>query len=283
MEQSNSWYNWYSKLADTYTSQQRKNWYSEAADAYNRVRPRYPKELIRRVVELAQLPSEALILEVGCGPGTATTAFAELGFSMICLEPSPESCQLVRHNCTQYPDVEILNTTFEEWELESERFNAVLAATSFHWVSPKIGFPKAAEALKDNGSLIALWNTALQPSYEVCQVLNEIYQLEAPSIAHYKERKTEEEELRIFGQNVIDSGYFQDLVSEQLVCEATYSIDDYLTLLSTYSPYIALDQQKRTSLFEGLREALERTCGRNIHLSYLSAFHIAKKNIAVVD
>jgi SAM-dependent methyltransferase len=277
MEQSNSWYNWYSQLSDTYTSQQRKNWYSEAADAYNRVRPRYPKELIRRVVELAQLSSEALILEVGCGPGTATTAFAEFGFSMVCLEPSPESCKLARQNCTQYPKVEILNTTFEEWELEPERFNAVLAATSFHWVSPKIGFPKASEALKESGSLIALWNTALQPSYEVSQVLNEVYQLEAPSLAHYKERKTEEEELRIFGQNVINSGHFHGLVSEQLVGEATYSIDDYLTLLSTYSPYIALQQQNRNSLFEGLREALERIGDRNIHLSYLSAFHIAKK------
>jgi hypothetical protein len=36
-----------------------------------------------------------------------------------------------------------LNTTFEEWELELERFNAVLAATSFHWVSPEVRYAKA--------------------------------------------------------------------------------------------------------------------------------------------
>jgi SAM-dependent methyltransferase len=61
--------------------EQQKSWYSAVADAYNRVRPRYPKELIGRVVELAQLQNDAIILEVGCGPGTATAAFAQLGFS----------------------------------------------------------------------------------------------------------------------------------------------------------------------------------------------------------
>ncbi len=279
MKDSEQRKNWYGEVASAYTSEQRKNWYSEVASAYNRVRPRYPSELICRAIELAQLQKDAIILEVGCGPGTATTVFARLGFEMVCLEPSQESCQLARLNCAQYPDVEIVNTTFEEWELEPKRFNAVLAATSFHWVSPEIGYPKAANALKDNGSLILLWNTAPLPNYEVYQVLNEVYQAQAPSLARYhdEERGTQEENLRRFGQTVIDSGQFKDLVSEQLACEVTYSIDDYLALLSTLSPYIRLDPLYRNSLFEGLREVLERRCTRSIQVSYLSAFHIAQK------
>jgi SAM-dependent methyltransferase len=285
MKDSERTKNWYREAAATYTSgylalttsEQRKSWYSEIADAYNRARPRYPKELICRAVEVAQLPSDAIILEVGCGPGIATVPFAQLGFSMVCLEPSQEACQLARQNCAQYPDVEITNTTFEEWELETNRFNAVLAATSFHWVSPEIGYPKAADALQDNGSLILLWNMTPQPPYEVYQALNEVYQIHAPSLARYEERGTQEEQLRRFGQNVIDSGQFKDLVSEQVACEVTYSIDDYLALLSTLSPYIALERQKRNSLFEGLREVLERNSGSTIQVSYLSAFQIAKK------
>ena len=31
--------------------EQRKNWYSPAAEAYNKVRPYYPQELIRQVIE----------------------------------------------------------------------------------------------------------------------------------------------------------------------------------------------------------------------------------------
>ncbi len=269
--------NWYREFAATHTPEQRKNWYSEVADAYNKVRPRYPQELICRTVELAQLPSDAIVLEVGCGPGIATIAFAQLGFSMVCLEPSQEACFLARQNCASYPDVEIKNTTLEEWELETERFHAVLAATAWHWVPPEIGYPKAADALREKGSLILLWNMTPQPPYEVYQALNEVYQTQAPSLGRYEDRETQEKILREIGQNVIDSGWFKKLVSEQLACEVTYSIDDYLTLLNTFSPYIMLDPQKRDVLFEGLRQVLERNCGRSIQVSYLSAFHIAQK------
>ena len=256
---------------------QKRNWYSEVADAYNKARPRYPQELICRAVELAQLPADAIILEVGCGPGTATVEFAQLGFRMVCLEPSQSACFLARQNCLQYPAVEIKNTTFEEWELEAEKFNAVIAASSFHWIPSEIGNPKAAAALQDNGSLILLWNKEPQPPYEVYQALNEVYQAQAPSLARYEDRETQEEILRGLGQNMINSDLFKGIVYEQLACEVTYTIDGYLMLLSTLSPYIALEPQKRNSLFDSLREVLEKNCFRSFPASYLSAFHIAQK------
>ncbi len=268
---------WYSSQVGAHTSEQRKTWYSSVADAYNRVRPRYPQALINRAVELAQLPADAQILELGCGPGIATVPFAELGFSMVCLEPSQESCDLARLNCAQYPNVEILNAAFEEWELEAERFHAVLAATSFHWMPPEIATSKSAAALRERGSLILLWNTAPQPAYEVYEVLRDIYQTWAPAISGYEEIATHEENLRGLGQGVIDSGRFEGFVSEQLVCEVIHNIDDYLALLSTLSPYIRLDRHQRDSLFAGLREALDRHCGRSVETSYLSVLQIAQK------
>ncbi len=269
--------NWYSEVAATHTSEQIKNWYGKVADAYNKTRARYPQELIYRAVEVAQLPSDAIILEVGCGPGIATVPFAQLGFSIIGLEPSQDAYQLAQQNCASYPSVEITNTTFEEWELETERFHAVLAANAWHWVPPEVGYPKAAAALQENGSLILLWNMTPQPPYEVYQALNEVYQLQAPSLARYEHRQTQEQILRGIEQNVIDSSQFKNLVSEQLACEITYSIDDYLTLLSTLSPYMMLELQKRNALFEGLQKVLERSCLRSIQVSYLSAFQIAQK------
>lgn len=41
------------------------------------IRPRYPTPMMERVVDLAQLSPNAPILEIGCGPGIATTTFAE--------------------------------------------------------------------------------------------------------------------------------------------------------------------------------------------------------------
>lgn len=268
---------WYSQAANIYTSQQRKNWYSEVAEAYNQTRPRYPQALINRAVELAQLPPDAVILEIGCGPGNATTAFAQMGFSMVCLEPSPKLCEIAQQNCLQYPSVEIVNRSFEEWQLETEKFHTVLAATSFHWVSPEVGYAKAADALKADGSLILLWNMTPQPQYEVYEAFQEIYQNQAPTLGRYENSETQHQQIRRFGKAVIDSGLFKGLLSEELPCELTYSVDDYLTLLSTLSPYIALDFQQRNSLFSGLREVLAKHSINHITVSFLSAFHIAQK------
>lgn len=255
--------------------EQRKISYNGVENAYNQARPSYARVLIERAVELAQLPSDAIILEVGCGPGNATISFAQLGFSMVCLEPNQEFCHLARQKCASYPLIDIQNTSFEEWELETQKFNAVLAANAMHWVPPEVGYPKAASALQDNSFLMLLWNLTPQPFYTLYQALSEVFQKQALSVARYEDRGTQEEILKGFGQNIIASGQFKDLMSEQLVCEVSYSIEDYLTFLSTH--YRKLDPQKQKSLFEGLRKTLEKNCGGSIKTSYLSAFQIAQK------
>lgn len=69
--------------------EQRTQWYSPAA-AYDRVRPKYPETLLRQVAAIAQLSPSSRILEVGCGPGTATMALAVWGCEVvICFVWSP--------------------------------------------------------------------------------------------------------------------------------------------------------------------------------------------------
>ncbi|MDZ7956606.1 MAG: class I SAM-dependent methyltransferase [Aulosira sp. DedQUE10] len=264
--------NWYDK-----DSAQRKNWYAKVADTYNQARPRYPHDLISRSVELAHLLPDAIVLEIGCGPGIATVAFAQFGFSMVCLEPNLEMCRLAKQNCSQYSSIQIQNTLFEEWELEPGKFDAVLAATAFHWIKPHIGYQKAADALKDCGYLILFWNMTPQPAYEIYQALHKVYQQYAPSLARYEDRATQEEIVKGFGQNVIDSGLFKDLVCEHKVCEVMLNTDDYLRLLSTYSPYLVLEPQTRDALFTSISEVIDKTFGGKIQISYLSAFQVAQK------
>lgn len=256
----------------------KRTWYSAVASAYNRSRPRYPQELLDRVLDLVRLPERATILELGCGPGIATVALARLGFSILALEPSQEACQLARQNCAAYPNVEIENTSFEEWERQERQFDAVVAASSFHWISPEVASVKAARSLHSNGFLILLWNTPPQPEYDVYQsLLHEIYGEYAPSLAKYEGQDEHQQNLDKVAREAIASGLFKDLVAENLTPKVTYSIDDYLALLSTLSPYIALQTETRDTLFNALKNQLTQNLGSNIELVYLSAFHIARK------
>ncbi len=257
--------------------EQRRDWYSTVAAAYDRTRPRYPKELIQQAIALSQLPAGAKILEIGCGPAIATVEFAKLGFSIVSLEPSTAACQVARDNCAAYPQVEIVNTTFEDWELGTAKFSAILAATSWHWVDPKIGYPKAIASLEDQGYLILLWNHIPQPSYAICQDLAKVYSDLAPSLGKYEDQATQEKNVRDFGQQVMDTGLFTNFVTTQLVSQILYSIDDYLALLSTLSPYIALEPKQREQLFSALRQVLAENHGVEIATSYLSMLQIAQK------
>jgi SAM-dependent methyltransferase len=56
-------------------------------------------------------------------------------------------------NCKSYSSVEVINTSFEEWGLEPEAFDAVLAASSMHWIPAEIAYAKASRALKEGGYL----------------------------------------------------------------------------------------------------------------------------------
>ncbi len=259
--------------------EQARTWYSDVAEAYDRFRPRYPEQLIQRAIAMAQLPAAAALLEIGCGPGIATVPFAKLGFSLTCLEPSLATCQIARQNCGSYPQVEIVNTTFEEWAQGVELFDGILAATSFHWVSTAVAYAKAAAILKPTGSLILLWNTAPVLDDELYQALQPIYLADAPTLAkHYtEERGNQEASIQQIGQKVVDSGLFTDQGFEAVPCESVYSVEAYLTLLSTFSPYIALEASQRQMLFERLAKTLEEMGVKMVIVSYFSAFHILQK------
>ncbi|WNZ24829.1 class I SAM-dependent methyltransferase [Leptolyngbya sp. NK1-12] len=256
--------------------EQRRHWYSPAAEAYYQVRPRYPQAVIDQVTQIARLSADSSLLEVGCGPAIATPAFAAIGSRMVCVEPNPDFYRLAQQTCEPYPNVELQNCSFEEWTLERHAFDAVLAASSFHWIPPEVGYPKAAAALRPDGHLILLWNKELQPSYQVYQQLLPVYQDWAPSLNRtYEDSATQAAILDQLGQMAIESGCFQNLAGGHIEVHVIYSVDQYLQLLSTYSPHLQLEPEQKQGLFAGLRRVLEQQ-GDTIQLSFVSAFHVAQ-------
>jgi len=256
---------------------QRRSWYSPAAEAYNSTRPKYPSELVGKAVIAAKLSSSSRILEIGSGPGTATTSFAELGCRMVCIEPNPDFCEFAKMNFKSFPSVEVINRSFEEWNLEPEAFDAVLAASSMHWIPSEIGYAKASSALKEDGHLILMWNKELQPCKSMQDALSDIYQLHAPSLGRYEDRKTQEEILIGLGQMMLDSGRFRNLVTATVETSLTYTAAQYVSLLSTYSSYLTLPHCTRNALLAGIQECILEEGAGEVRLSYLSTYHVAQK------
>jgi len=258
--------------------EQRSHWYSPSAEAYAATRPRYPQELVAAVVAQAGLTDASTVLEVGCGPGTATVALAELGGRILAIEPNPEFCRLAQKACEAFEKVELLTTSLEEWDVQPGCFDAVVAASSFHWIPPEIGYPKAARALKPNGWLILLWNKELQPPIETHEALRTILRRHAPRLDRpYEDAGTVAGILEILGQPLEDSPLFQAVHRGQVLVERNLLIDDYLTLQSTYSPFLALDPDVQATLTSDLRRALQQIHGDTVPLTYTSAYQMAQR------
>jgi SAM-dependent methyltransferase len=257
--------------------EERTHWYSPAAAAYDATRPKYPPELVDEVIQSAGLTGSSRILEIGCGPGTATTAFAQLGCRMVCLEPNPEFYALALSNCRLFPGVRVCNTTFEGWDLEVEAFDAVLAASSMHWIPSRLGYDKASRALRDGGRMILLWNKELQPCGAMRDALSCVYGRHAPSLGHGEDAITQEAILAGLGGMMLESGRFGTLLTASLQTSVDYTADQYISLLGTYSSYLQLERSTRNALFADIRQCILAQGAGEIRLSYRSAYHVARK------
>ena len=258
---------------------QKARWYSDAAEAYQLARPKYPADVIDFAIQVAGLVPGARLLEIGCGPGTATTAFAWRNFPMLCIDPNQELIQLARHACRDFPRVAFHASSFEDWPLERGSFRAVVAASAMHWISAQTAYCKAAAALNDLGSLILLWNMVVQPNDDFNRRLSAVYSARVPTLIRPEtdSPETVDAHLAGFGRKVDESHLFADLRFYSRVVSIRYSTDAYLLLLSTYSQYLVLPAAIRDSLFAEIRQIIDQEFGGSLECTYRSACHVARK------
>jgi SAM-dependent methyltransferase len=135
--------------------------FEAVADIYDEIHTGYPEALVDDILSLSGIPAGGRILEIGCGPGNATISFARRGYPMLCIELGERLAVLAARNCAAYPAVKIVNSAFEDWNLEENAFDLAIAADSFHWIPPQIGYPKVARTLKPGGWAAFFWSAPI--------------------------------------------------------------------------------------------------------------------------
>ncbi len=109
--------------------------FEQVAELYDRARPGYPAALIDDLA--ARVPPGAWVLEIGPGTGQATLPLAERGLELVGVELGAGLAELARSKLAAFPNVEIVNAAFEEWEPERAEFDAIVSFTAFHWLDPR--------------------------------------------------------------------------------------------------------------------------------------------------
>lgn len=127
--------------------------FDQVAHAYRASRPDYPEALVDDVVSYAALNPGDPVLEIGCGTGQATKSFAKRDLQIVAIDPGPEMVRAARESLADFDNVELAEATFEAWPHDRGAFRLIVAAQSWHWISPEVRFVKAAKLLSSEGSL----------------------------------------------------------------------------------------------------------------------------------
>ena len=276
----------------------RRHSFNRNAALYDRARPGYPEELFDDLVRLTAVRPTAYglrpaanpnseppavsrrpsavcsrILEIGPGTGQATLPLARRGFSILGLELGDRMARICRRNLRGFPEVEIRNVRFEDWEPEPEAFDIVLAATAFHWIPGRVAWPRCAKILKPGGHLALLWNFPDLPDSPVYRELRAVYHELMP-----KREDPRPPAARIARQEkkIVSSGRFGPVTIRRYPWQREYTTDEYIAQLRTQSDHAILAPANRARLLREIRRVIDRHGGR-IARPVVAALFLAPK------
>ena len=235
--------------------------FNEVADDYDVARPSYPDAIIHQLATGCGLTSHSRILEIGCGTGQLTGSLAELGSQVTAIDLGPRLADCARRNLRAYPKVSVLTNDFETWQASEEPFDLVISAQAFHWIDPDIGYAKARALLKPTGMLALLWNLFAGGSGPIYEALDRVYRTQAPCLCQGARASLAERVERITA-GIITSGTFHPAEIHRVPWTSTYTPDEYIRLLQTFSDHRALEPSMREELFSSIRRIIERHGGR---------------------
>jgi SAM-dependent methyltransferase len=231
--------------------------FDEVAELYDRARPSYPDALIEDVISQTAIPPQGQILELGCGSGQATEAFARRGFSLVCLEPGPQLAALARSRLARFDSVEVVSSTFERWSCPVGFFDLVISAQAFHWLDPTIRLRKAAEALRPGGHLAVFGNKPLPRSGSIHAAIQEAYARCAPSLSARLPGTGSSAETLPLQEEIRESRLFTEATVRNYPWSRDYDASAYVDLMQTQSDHRLLPSRELEALSSAVREAIE--------------------------
>ena len=252
-----------------------KRTFDDVAELYDRVRPGYPPELFDDLIELGGLHEDAVVLEIGCGTGQATRALARRGYSVVCVELGANLAAVARERLAAFPRVRVVTSAFETWWSAGFSFDMVGAATSWHWIDADVRYEKAAQSLKPAGALAIVATHHVVPEdgdplFAELQAVYEAIGEDGAPPRHPHDIPAEPDDIEA-------SGLFRDVQVRRYLWDRTYTADEYVALLNTYSNHRRMRPDRRELLFREIRRLLGRRPDNSVRKHYLFTLQVARR------
>lgn len=251
--------------------------FDRSAELYDKIRPGYPDQLFDDLVSLTGIQQTGRILEIGCGTAKATVPLAKRGYQILCLEPGENLATIARRNLTPFPNVQVENVGFEDWQAERGAFDVVMAATSFAWLEPAVRYWKTAAALREGGCAALFWHAhvRLPGRNAFWTAVQQVYRRHAPDMVGFpvlpEELPTSVEE------GFLELGIFEEVAVCHYPWEATYTSEEYIELLQTFSGHIALPDGIRHDLLYDIAQLIDQDFDGQITKPHITVLQIVRR------
>jgi len=132
-----------------------KRRFTAVVDDYERYRPSYPEAALAWIEERADLRPGSRVVDLGCGTGISSRAFATRGLDVTGVEPNDEmrARAVAAGGGPRYVHGEAAATGLPE-----RCADLVAAAQAFHWFDLPATQREARRVLRPGGRCAALWN-----------------------------------------------------------------------------------------------------------------------------
>jgi SAM-dependent methyltransferase len=255
--------------------------FDEVPELYDRVRPGYPDELFADLAAVTGIDHRASVLEVGCGSGQATRSLAALASSVTAVEPGAALAALARQRLAGV-GVAVETARFEEWDDRGRRFDVLVAASSWHWVDPAVGWRRAREVLRPGGWIALLGHVVVQrpDEPEVYAGTADLHRRFAPGNPGWGRPPTEDDVRATDGGwgPVEDPGaLFGRPVVRWYPTVQWFDGAGFADLLRTLSLYRGLDPDVREPLLDAIAERIRTRMGDRVPRRYLSVLRVGQR------
>jgi SAM-dependent methyltransferase len=135
------------------------------AEGYDRNRPRPPQALLEWLCRYARLDKPALVVDLGCGTGLSTRAWAGRAERVVGIEPNGAMLAAA----DPAPGVEFREAYAQDTGLEDGCADIVTCSQSLHWMTPEPTFAEAARILRAGGVFAAYdydWPPVVDPEVD---------------------------------------------------------------------------------------------------------------------
>lgn len=251
--------------------------FDEDAELYDAARPGYPDQLVDDLIALGGITPGEVLLEIGCGTGQLTVSLARRGFRIICVELGERLAALARHNLKEFPQVAVENAAFEVWDPAGEAFRMVVAATAWHWLEKDVRYAKAAALLELGGSLAIVTTDHVFPEDgdPFFKEIQDVY--EAIGEGDGGGGPSPPENIADLREEIEAVGLFDDVEVRRYVWSQSYSADEYIAVLNTYSGHRAMEPATRDLLYGEVRRRIAARPDGRVTKHYLNLLHVARR------